>query len=164
VEASSEQQRARHTIELQGLTYPADVQLKEAGAAEQAVRLRAGPRALRLGPDARSATIAEEMIPEETGQLQVDIRPLPSTFALKKSRPNPATRRATIEYAVPEQSDVTVAVYDVLGRRVARLVDGPQPAGRHQARIDATRLPSGTYFVRMRAEDFTKTRRLTVTR
>ena len=57
---------------------------------------------------------------------------------------------------------MTIAVYDVLGRRVATLTDGSEQAGRHRAELDAHRMPSGTYFVRMRAEDFQQTRRLTI--
>ena len=50
----------------------------------------------------------------------------------------------------------------VLGRRVATLADGAEQAGRHATVLDAGQMPSGTYFVRMRAGDFQQTRRLTI--
>jgi hypothetical protein len=52
----------------------------------------------------------------------------------------------------------------VLGRRVARLVDEKRRTGVHQAQLDAGTLPSGKYFVRMRAGPFQQTRQLTVVR
>jgi flagellar hook assembly protein FlgD len=98
----------------------------------------------------------------EGGPLKVAPRSVPDEFALESSYPNPVSGQATIEYAVPEQSEVTVEVYDVLGRRVATLVDGEKKAGGYSVQIDANDLSSGTYFYRMRAADFTETRRLVV--
>jgi hypothetical protein len=60
--------------------------------------------------------------------------------------------------------EVTISVYDVLGRRVATLAEGTGETGRHRAEINAGQMPSGTSFVRMRAPDFQQTRRLTVVR
>lgn len=96
--------------------------------------------------------------------MQAGLVSIPDEFALRKSYPNPARRRATIEYAVPEQATISIAVYDVLGRRVARLVDERKLAGQYTVRLDASELSSGTYFVRMQAEDFTKVRQATVVR
>jgi hypothetical protein len=88
----------------------------------------------------------------------------PEAFALRKSYPNPATRQATVEYALPEPAEVTITVYDVLGRRVVQLVNGQEKAGQHTAYLKTKDIPSGSYFVRMRAKDFSETRRLTVVR
>lgn len=49
---------------------------------------------------------------------------------------------------LPEASHVTLTVYDVLGRRIAVLVDGSYEAGRHEAILDGSRLASGLYLVR----------------
>jgi len=77
--------------------------------------------------------------------------------------PNPARQRATLRYGLPKEGPVEITVYDVLGRRVAQVTDGQrQPAGRHRAEIGANQLPSGMYFIRMRAGGETKTRKLTV--
>ena len=59
---------------------------------------------------------------------------------------------------------MTISVYDVLGRWVATVAEGTKQAGRHSATLEAVRMPSGTYFVRMRAEGVQQTRRLTVVR
>ena len=79
--------------------------------------------------------------------------------------PNPVQRRATIELAVRERQNVTVAVYDVLGRRVTTLHHGSLPAqNARRFRLNASQagLSSGTYFVRVTGEAFADTRRLTV--
>jgi len=77
--------------------------------------------------------------------------------------PNPARQQATLRYGLPEERTVEITVYDVLGRRVAQVTDGQRrPAGRYRAEIGADRLPSGMYFIRMKAGGETKTRKLTV--
>ena len=77
---------------------------------------------------------------------------LPETFVLHVNYPNPFNPTTTIPYQIPVASRVTLAVYDVLGRRVATLVDAEQAAGRHQVGWRADRFASGVYFVRMVAE------------
>ncbi len=57
---------------------------------------------------------------------------------------------------------MTIAVYDVTGRRVAVLVSGPMPAGHHQVQFRGDHLPSGMYLVRMQAGSFSQVRRMTL--
>lgn len=81
--------------------------------------------------------------------------------------PNPVQSQATIELAVRERQNVTVAVYDVLGRRVTTLHDGPLPVQEtRRFRLNASEsgLSSGAYFVRVRGEGFAETKRLSVVR
>jgi hypothetical protein len=59
---------------------------------------------------------------------------------------------------------VRLAVYDVLGREVAVLVDGERPAGRHEAVLDGRMLPSGVYLVRLAAGGEVRTRAVTLAR
>ena len=75
--------------------------------------------------------------------------------------PNPARQRATVRYALPEVQDVTVRLYDVLGRQVRTVVSGKQK-GRHQRTLDVAPLPSGVYFLRLRAGGQTRTQKLTI--
>ena len=76
---------------------------------------------------------------------------LPEDFGLDASVPNPVRTQATIRYALPEASDVTLTVDDVMGREVKRLVDGAMPLGFHEVQMDTSDLPSGTYLYRLRA-------------
>ncbi len=81
--------------------------------------------------------------------------------ALRAPFPNPVRRQATVPFAVPGQQDVTLHLYDVLGRRVKTIVDGPQ-SGRQQVQVDLSGLSSGVYFLRLRTDGQTRTTRLTV--
>lgn len=80
------------------------------------------------------------------------------------SYPNPTRGQATIEYTLPEAEEVTLEVYDVLGRRVATLEEGSKQAGRHEVRLEADGLPSGVYFGRLEAGGETRTQKITVVR
>jgi hypothetical protein len=77
--------------------------------------------------------------------------------------PNPAQQRATVGYALPEEQKVSIRLYDVLGRQVRTVVSDTQE-GRHQRTLDVGSLPSGVYFLRLRAGDETRTQKLTIAR
>jgi hypothetical protein len=82
---------------------------------------------------------------------------------LRAPAPNPVRNRATVQFAVPDQQDVTLRLYDVLGRQVRTLVNEPR-AGRHQAQVDVSDLSSGVYFLRLAAGGQVHTERVTVVR
>ncbi len=95
------------------------------------------------------------------GSVEIDENPaIPSDFALKQNYPNPFNATAIIEYALPEASQVTVKVYDILGRMVTTLVDGYEPAGYYQVKWNAEGVPSGTYFYRIQAQDFSDSKKM----
>ena len=89
---------------------------------------------------------------------------LPAEFALHSNYPNPFNPQTTIEYALPEARDVRLIVYDMLGRKVTTLLDGPQVAGTHSVHFDAEDLPSGLYVYRLEAGAETFTRKMTLVR
>ncbi len=66
--------------------------------------------------------------------------------------PNPLSGAATVRYTLAEASDVSVGVYDALGREVARLANGPASAGAHDVGLDGGALRSGLYLVRVLAD------------
>ena len=78
--------------------------------------------------------------------------------------PNPFARRTEIAFSLEEAAEVSLAVYDVRGREVAVLVNGPVEAGRHAVRFDASRLPSGVYVWRLVAGERVETGRVTLVR
>ena len=151
-----------HDVKLQGVAYPLTLRL-QGGSRAGAVRVRKD-----RGPDADVTTLTAEApsvtLQDGDGQLQVGLQPAPDQFSLQNSAPNPASGPATIAFSVPEQTHVTIDVFDVLGRRVATLADGQREPGRHDVRLDVGSLSSGTYFYRMSADGFSKTRRLEVVR
>ncbi len=79
------------------------------------------------------------------------ITTVPGAFVLE-NYPNPFNPTTTIEYALPVDARVTLEVYDVLGRRVAELVNGYVPAGYYAAEFDASTLASGVYLYRIKAD------------
>ncbi len=79
---------------------------------------------------------------------------IPGTFALYEPYPNPFNPTTTLEFAVPAGARVNLVVYDVMGRKVATLVDGWRDVGTQKAVFDGSGLASGIYFARMQAGDF----------
>ena len=86
----------------------------------------------------------------------------PGSFALRPPAPNPFYRRTTLKLALPAEQPVTIAVYDLLGRRVAVLQDGPLPAGTHPFTLQAGRLSSGTYVVHAAGQEAFDTQLVTL--
>ena len=74
-------------------------------------------------------------------------------YELKQNYPNPFNPSTTIEFALPSSGKVKLAVYDVLGREVATLIDTKMDAGRHTVSFDAARLSSGVYFYRLQTPE-----------
>src|SRR5690606_23738549 len=87
---------------------------------------------------------------------------LPSSAALAQNYPNPFNPSTSIPFTLDRAQRVRLAVYDVLGREVAVLVDGVQPAGTHRAAFDAAGLASGVYVYRLRTGAGTLTRTMTL--
>lgn len=94
-----------------------------------------------------------------------EVAELPGTFELAAtSYPNPFTRTTTIAYSLDDTADVEIQVIDVLGRLVATLVAKTQEAGSYQTEFDGSRMASGTYFYRLRANHQVHTGRMTLAR
>ena len=78
---------------------------------------------------------------------------LPVHFRLQQNYPNPFNPSTTISYQIPEASNVTLIVYDILGKEAAKLVNGEKNAGTYNAQFstDNFQLSSGIYFYRLEA-------------
>jgi uncharacterized repeat protein (TIGR01451 family) len=98
------------------------------------------------------------------GPINVDVQ-MQEALKLTAPAPNPVSSTATLSFAVKEQAEATVAVYDLLGRRVQTLYGGtPTPGQQQRVQMDASTLPSGAYLLRLRAAGRTETQRVTVLR
>ncbi|MCF8306081.1 MAG: T9SS type A sorting domain-containing protein [Ignavibacteriales bacterium] len=80
---------------------------------------------------------------------------MPTGYSLHQNYPNPFNPSTVIAYELPEQSFVSIKVYDVLGKQVASLVNDVQNAGYHQVSFNAGNLSSGVYFYQMETPGFT---------
>ncbi len=101
---------------------------------------------------------------QSTEGLVASSSSVPAEFALSAAYPNPFRSSTEIALEVPMASEVRVAVYDVLGRRVAVLLDGEVEAGKHSVHFDGSGLPNGVYLVRAEAGAFVETQRVTLVR
>ena len=72
-----------------------------------------------------------------------------ASFNLSQNYPNPFNPATTISFSIPTQSNVTLCVYDALGKEVARLVDGVKSAGNYKVNFNASQLSSGVYYYRL---------------
>ena len=86
------------------------------------------------------------------------------SYELKQNFPNPFNPVTTIDYALPSRSEVSLIIFDLRGREVARLVDEEKPVGLHSARWDASNVASGIYLYRLTADSpaggFMQTRKM----
>ncbi len=77
-----------------------------------------------------------------------------------KNYPNPFNSSTTIMYTLNESTNVRITVYDRLGREIATLVDEVQSAGTHTVIFNASDLPSGTYFYRIKTNSYTEVKKM----
>jgi len=85
---------------------------------------------------------------------------MPRTFELGQNYPNPFNPTTLISYQLPVASEVSLKVYDVLGREVMTLVNGKQDAGSYNLNFNASNLSSGVYFYRLQAGSFVQTKKM----
>ncbi len=84
----------------------------------------------------------------------------PFVYALQSNYPNPFNPTTTIKYSLQNGGSVMLKVYDMLGKEVATLVDGKQPAGSHTVTFDASRLSSGVYLYKLISGRFVETKKM----
>jgi WD40 repeat protein len=80
-------------------------------------------------------------------------------YTLSPNYPNPFHAGTTIRFSIPIAGHVRLAMYDLLGREVALLVDDEVPSGSHTVRFDRRALPGGVYYYRIQTGDFIDTKR-----
>ncbi len=122
--------------------------------------------------DARRVDILTKIAHKVGILTTVDEPQTPGDFQLLQNYPNPFNPSTRIEFALPVRSHVVLSVYNVLGESIDGLIDSELPSGIHSVEFDATNLPGGVYFYRLRAQSsvsgqagtFTETKMLVLTR
>jgi len=114
------------------------------------------------------SAVVSRLILKETGRgfsAAPDPSFVPVKYAVAQNFPNPFNPSTIIRYDIPQGGPVSLIVYDINGREVARLVNEVEPAGRYEVRFDAGRvrgggIASGVYFYTVRAGSFSQTRKM----
>jgi hypothetical protein len=91
---------------------------------------------------------------ESSSPVETEQPPAPLEYSLGQNYPNPFNPVTTIPYSLRESAHVKLMVYNILGQKVATLVNARQEAGSHHALLDGTALASGIYFYRLQAGDY----------
>ncbi len=94
------------------------------------------------------------VLPVDEGKL------LPSTISLDQNYPNPFNPSTTIKYSIPNQTNVTIKVFDVLGSEIITLLNEEKPAGNYEVTWDASGFSSGVYFYKLSAGKYVETRKM----
>lgn len=89
-----------------------------------------------------------------SGIVKVDIANIPGKFELSQNYPNPFNPGTTVKFALPADSRVVLNVYNLLGEKVAELVNKELPAGYHRVKFDGSSFASGVYIYKLQAGDF----------
>jgi len=85
---------------------------------------------------------------------------IPSEYSLSQNYPNPFNPSTTISFSVPQSGQVSLTIYDLLGRRVATLVNEELNAGNYKVKFDASQLSSGVYVYRLTAKKFVSSKKM----
>ena len=85
---------------------------------------------------------------------------IPEVFSLSQNYPNPFNPSTKINFSIPQQSQVTLKIYDVLGKEVMTLVNDVKTAGNYEVEFNASNFASGAYFYKIQAGQFTDIKRM----
>jgi hypothetical protein len=85
---------------------------------------------------------------------------IPEQYSLKQNYPNPFNPVTTLQYSVPQSSNVRLKIFDILGKDIIILVDEEKPAGTYEITWSAGNLPSGVYFCIFQAGNFVETKKM----
>jgi hypothetical protein len=91
------------------------------------------------------------------GEIRSDI---PAGYRLEQNFPNPFNPATAIEYSIASKSNVSIAVYNVLGQKVAVLVNETKDPGTYRTEWNAAHIPSGLYFYEMRVQNYTSVKKM----
>jgi hypothetical protein len=92
--------------------------------------------------------------------IEQEILSNPKSFSLAQNYPNPFNPSTKIKYELPESGFVSLTIYNLLGKEIAKLVNESKPAGKYIVEFNAQNLASGTYIYRLNAGNFSKYKKM----
>ncbi|MEX2605364.1 MAG: T9SS type A sorting domain-containing protein [Gracilimonas sp.] len=114
-------------------------------------------RVTDTGGKTTEASIVLELMGTTSAEQKAEV---PEAFKLHQNYPNPFNPATVIWYQLPVSSQVSLKLYDLMGREVATLVTGQMAAGEHKVHVDASKLSSGVYIYRLTSGDFVETKKM----
>lgn len=144
---------ADQTIELRGMEYPVKVSVKNIN-----IKLQDETGTIIN----EGLTDGEELIIRNNivSRLLVSENKIPVEFSLEQNFPNPFNPATTIRFSIPKEANVTLSVYNVLGEKIAELVNEVLSPDNYEVEFDASALASGIYIYRVNAGDFVSTKKM----
>jgi hypothetical protein len=91
---------------------------------------------------------------------EINSKTIPNDYILYQNYPNPFNPTTTINFSVPKQSNITIKIYDALGRELNTLINGEKSAGNYSIEFNSSNLPSGIYFYRLKTAEFMQTKKM----
>ncbi len=141
------------SIDLRGVTYPVrvkadgmDIRLQDVTGKEINTTIESGEEITISNPKIDKIMVS--------GQL------LPTKYALEQNYPNPFNAATTIKFSIPNEVQVNLDLYDMLGAKVKELKNELMKPGYYGVKINANALASGVYFYRIQAGDFVQTKKM----
>ena len=92
--------------------------------------------------------------------IEFTVNEIPTEFSMAQNYPNPFNPSTLISYQLSTNSHTKLVVYDLLGREIRTLVNEAKPAGKYTVNFSAADLPSGVYFYKLTAGDFSSTKKM----
>ncbi|MGD9489570.1 MAG: Ig-like domain-containing protein, partial [Calditrichaceae bacterium] len=115
--------------------------------------------------DDSSASVSDSLVvklnADPTG-IEDFISDLPTKFVIEQNYPNPFNPNTHIRFGLPNAGEVRIEVYNILGQKVATVLDGYKPAGYHVVDFHANQLSSGIYFYRIESGKFNAVKKMII--
>jgi len=111
--------------------------------------------------DGTSLSVMTAIMDFTTG-TETNNQTIPSTYKLEQNYPNPFNPSTNIAYELPKDGIVTLKIYDAIGKEVVTLVNQYQATGKYSTNWVADKMPSGNYFYRLTAGNYTETKKMSL--
>jgi len=141
------------SVEMSGIEYPIRVKVE---GMEIRLQDETGNEINENIKSGEAITISNASI----NKLIVTAEMIPDVYALEQNYPNPFNPSTTIEFSLPEVSNVQLTIYDILGQKVAQLVNTSLQAGRYSYQWDARNVSTGMYIYELRTDQFVSIKKM----
>jgi hypothetical protein len=103
---------------------------------------------------------------QKTGSLALFYNPthefLPKSIELSQNYPNPFNPTTNFRFSIPKNTNVSLKIYDALGKEVQNYFEGFMDAGTYNVTFDGSKLSSGIYFYKLQTKDFSDIKKMMI--